>query len=315
MTKVVIAGSGLIGRAFAAAFLRGGMDVVLWSRRETTVHEALAFLNQCLPVLETEGLLNGQHAVDLLARVSIATKLEDALPGAAYIQESFPETLEAKRAIYEELDRLSEPDAIIASSSAGLLASQFTEHLPGRHRCLVAHPINPPYLIPATEVVPAPWTDPGVVDRTCELLRAAGQAPVVLAKEIDGFVVNRLQGALLNEAFWLVANGYARPDDIDVALKHGLALRWSFIGPFETIDLNAPQGVRDYAERYNQMYGRLHAQMRDRADWTGALLDDVVSHRRDALALSQLPERQLWRDRRLMALARHKREADDEFGA
>ena len=97
--------------------------------------------------------------------------------------------------------------------------------------------------MPAVEIVPAPWTDPAVVERTVAFMRAAGQAPIVMTREIDGFVVNRLQGALLQEAFRLVADGYASCEDVDIALREGLALRWSFMGPFETIDLNAPGGA------------------------------------------------------------------------
>ena len=123
----------------------------------------------------------------------------------------------------------------------------------------MVHPINPPYLIPAAEVVPAPWTDKASWPRTADFLRAAGHAPIVMKQELDGFVMNRMQGALLEEAFRLVADGYASVEDVDIGIREGLALRWSFMGPFETIDLNAPGGVRDYVERYEQIYIRLAA--------------------------------------------------------
>ena len=112
------------------------------------------------------------------------------------------------------------------------------------------HPINPPYLIPAAEIVPAPWTRPDSSSARARFLAAAGHAPIVMKRELDGFIMNRLQGALLEEAFRLVADGYASVEDVDIGIREGLALRWSFMGPFETIDLNAPGGVRDYVERY-----------------------------------------------------------------
>lgn len=313
-SRVLIAGAGMIGRGWAAAFLRAGMDVVLWSRREETSRAAYTYIEQALPSLEEEQLLNGRTAADLLRHVIIETDLVQAVAGVDYIQENFPETLEIKKTIYAQLDDVAPPAAIIASSTSSLLCSQFTEELRGRDRCIVAHPINPPYLIPATEVSPAPWTSAVTIKRTCEILKNAGQQIVLLEKELDGFVVNRLQGALLNEAFWLVANGYVKPEDVDVAIKHGLALRWSFMGPFETIDLNAPGGVREYAERYNGIYKRLHAQMRERADWLGPWLEDIVKGRRNKLPIANHPARQLWRDRRLMALARHKHEIDAQVG-
>ena len=169
------------------------------------------------------------------------------------------------------------------------------------------HPINPPYLIPAAEVVPAPWTSAEVVERTRAFLIAAGQAPIVMKRELDGFVMNRMQGALLEEAFRLVADGYATVEDVDIGIREGLALRWSFMGPFETIDLNAPGGVRDYVERYQGIYERLFPQMQRRVDWAGECSRRSRRDRREKLPQEELVERQVWRDRRLMALAAHKR--------
>ena len=156
--------------------------------------------------------------------------------------------------MFARLDAAAPADTVLASSTSAILPSAFTENLKGRARCLVVHPINPPYLIPAAEVVPAPWTDPAFVERTATFLRSAGHAPIVMKRELDGFVMNRLQGALLEEAFRLVEQGYAGVEDVDVGIREGLALRWSFMGPFETIDLNAPAGVRDYADRYQGIY-------------------------------------------------------------
>src|SRR6202012_5505026 len=102
-----------------------------------------------------------------------------------------------------------------------------------------------------------------------------GHAPIAIKREIDGFVVNRLQGALLEEAFRLVADGFAGVDDIDAAIRDGLALRWSFMGPFETIDLNAPGGVRDYAERYQRIYSGIFPSTQWRADWSGPGMDEI----------------------------------------
>jgi 3-hydroxyacyl-CoA dehydrogenase len=153
-----------------------------------------------------------------------------------------------------------------------------------------------------------------VVQRTRDFLIAAGHAPIVMKREVDGFVMNRLQGALLQEAFRLVEDGYASVEDVDIGIRDGLAPRWSFMGPFETIDLNAPGGVRDYVERYEGLYARMHPSQRRMADWKGALLDGIEADRRAKLPKDKLVERQVWRDRRLMALAAHKRQTTDEIG-
>jgi L-gulonate 3-dehydrogenase len=313
--KIAIIGGGLIGRGWIPAFARAGMEVVLWSRSEATSNRVVCFLESVLPLLHSDGLLNGLDPREVLNNVKFESSLERAVEGAAYIQENLPEDLDAKRAIFSALDAVADPRAIIASSTSALLPSAFTDHLPGRRRCLVAHPLNPPYLMPAVEVVPAAWTGSDAVARTCEILRRAGQRPVLLTKEIDGFVVNRLQGVLLNEAFRLVSEGYASIEDVDTAIKDGLALRWSFMGPFETIDLNAPNGVRDYVERNEGMFGHLLGQMQTSVQWSGDVLDVIERDRRNALPAEKLNERQIWRDRRLMALANHKREADAAIGA
>ena len=217
--------------------------------------------------------------------------------------------------VFAQLDAAARPDAVLASSTSALLPSRFTEGLKGRERCIVAHPINPPYLIPAVEVVPAPWTSAGTVQRTQQFLTSAGHAPLVMKREIDGFIMNRLQGALLEEAFRLVADGYATVEDVDIGIRDGLALRWSFMGPFETIDLNAPGGVRDYVERYQGLYVNLFHQMQRRVDWNGPVIDNIERDRRSKLPQDRLQERQIWRDKRLMALIAHKRKAARDIGS
>lgn len=141
-----------------------------------------------------------------------------------------------------------------------------------------------------------------------------GQAPIVMAKEIDGFVMNRLQSVLLHEAFRLVAEGYASMEDVDIGIRDGLGLRWAFMGPFETIDLNAPQGIEDYVRRLGPMYSRMFESQNYKVDWTEparALAAEAEGFRPRA----DLAKRQVWRDIRLMALREHKRMAEEKFGA
>ena len=314
MTKVAVIGSGFIGRAWAISFARAGSEVALWDEDKEAPSKALAYVEGLLPDLEMNDLLNGAATGEVAARIRAAESFEAALEGAAHVQENTPEDVEVKRRVFARLDAAAPPDAVLASSTSAILPSAFTENLKGRARCLVIHPINPPYLIPAAEIVPAPWTSPAVVERAANFLRAAGHAPIVMKRELDGFVMNRLQGALLEEAFRLVDQGYARIEDVDVGIREGLALRWSFMGPFETIDLNAPGGVRDYARRYENIYSGIFPSTQRRIDWSGPVMDIVESERRKRLAADKLGERQAWRDRRLVALAAHKRWADKNVG-
>lgn len=313
MAKIAIIGSGLVGRSWAISFARGGHDCWLWDATDGAAEAAVGYIGKILPDLEANGLLRGSTPDQVLGRLHIAATVQEALKGAVYAQESTPERVEIKREVYAMLDAAADPDTILASSTTALLPSSFTEDLKGRARCIVSHPINPPYVIPAVEVVPAPWTDPEVVAKTAELLKSVGHVPVVMKKELDGFLVNRLQGALLHEAFRLVADGYAGVEDIDACLRDGLALRWSFIGPFETIDLNAPGGVRDYVARYGPAFARM-AEGVTPIDWTKTALDTVEAQRRERLPQDGLAARTAWRDRRLMALAAHKQQAERDIG-
>jgi 3-hydroxyacyl-CoA dehydrogenase len=310
---VAIIGAGFIGRAWAIAFARAGWQVRLWDKQAGAV-------GQCLDT--AAGLIGDLAAQRLLAdppdavraRLAGTDDLATALDAAGWVQENAPEDVELKRALWAELDRRAPAAAVLASSSSAIVPSRFTEALPGRHRCLVCHPLNPPYVIPAVELVPAPWTDAATMTRAEQVMRGIGQAPIVMRRELDGFVMNRLQGALLEEAFRLVADGYCSIEDVDVGLREGLALRWSFMGPFETIDLNAPGGVRDYVQRYQGIYERLFPTMQRRVDWAGPVLETVERERRERLPDARLAERLRWRDRRLMALAAHKRAAGREIG-
>lgn len=303
----------MIGRAWAISFLRGGHSVALWDAEPTATAHLRDSLPDAFDALRAHDLLN-EDTGPLLARLRLCDTPEEAVIGARHVQENTPETIESKRAIFARLDAAAGVETVLASSTSGLLPSAIFEGLKHPERCLIAHPINPPYLVPAVEVVPGPHTSRAVLDRTTAFLKSVGQSPIVMEKEVDGFLMNRLQGALLNEAFRLVAEGYASAEDVDIGIRDGLALRWAFMGPFETIDLNAPNGVSDYVARYAGLYQKIRDKAAPDPDWAGPVLDKIETDRRARLPIGDIPERQTWRDRRLMALARHKSLADKDLG-
>jgi 3-hydroxyacyl-CoA dehydrogenase len=202
------------------------------------------------------------------------------------------------------MDAAAAPDTILASSTSAFPTSAIAQGLAGAARCIVAHPVNPPYLVPLVEVSGAPFTAPRTVARTLALMRAVGQAPIHVRREIHGFVLNRLQWTLLAEACRLVADGVASVDDVDAAIRDGLGRRWAFLGPFEVGDLNAPGGLADYLERFAPTIEQINAPA---ADGPFRLAPERIA----ALLLpeSERAARMAWRDRRLMALARHLAEA------
>lgn len=243
----------------------------------------------------------------ILARIATEPSLEAALAGATHVQECAPEDIDLKRALFADLDRLAPPTATIASSSSFMPASHFASDLPGRHRVLIAHPGNPPTLIRVVEIVPAPFTSVETVASVTRQMRACGMTPVTLAREIDGFVFNRLQGALLAEAYALVEDGIIDVDGIDALVRDGLGLRWSLLGPFETVDLNTQGGIAKHAERMGPYYFRMRQARGIRPAWGGELVQNVEAARRRRLPLAQWAERGAARDRGLMALLRARR--------
>lgn len=306
--KIAVVGSGLIGQAWAIVFARGGHEVKLWDGDPKAVTAALTLIAGQVADLKAAGLID--HPQGLLDRIRGAQTLEEVLDGAQYVQENLPERVEMKKEIFGRMDKIASPDCVLASSTSSIPASAFTEDLPGRARCLIAHPVNPPYLVPVVEICGAPWTDAAIVQKTWDVMESVGQKPVKIHRELQGFILNRLQGALLREAFKLVEQGYVDAEGLDVTVREGLGLRWSFMGPFETIDLNAPDGLADYARRFGGMYQSIAQEQTSTEPWSEALIEKLEASRRKILPKDQLLARRLWRDRRLMGLAAHKLAAE-----
>jgi L-gulonate 3-dehydrogenase len=295
--RVAVVGAGLIGRSWAIVFAGAGCDVALYDSDARVAAQAHALVAEGLAELAAHGLVKSATAA--AGRVRVAKNLADALDGATFVQENTPETVETKQEIFAELDRLAGPEAILASSTSTIVASRFTESLAGRRRCLVAHPVNPPHLVPLVELVAAPWTAPQTVAKAKAIYEAVGQVPIVVKREIDGFILNRLQAVLLSEAFRLVEDGYVTPQDLDKTVKHGLGRRWSFMGPFETIELNAPGGIPDYCRRYGASLARLSGA---KAEIFAPPLVDRILMQWEQPAAAAIGERMRWRDGRLAAL-------------
>ncbi|MGB9364494.1 MAG: 3-hydroxyacyl-CoA dehydrogenase [Xanthobacteraceae bacterium] len=305
MPRVAIIGSGLIGRAWTMVFARAGWDAAMYDAVEGVADKALGLVAEGLNELAKHGLVADPKGS--AARVRAAKSVADALDGASFVQENVPETVEAKRAIFAEMDALAVPDAILASSSSAIVPSLFGENLAGRARCLVAHPVNPPHLVPIVELLGAPWTAPETIARAKQVYESINQVPIVVRREIEGFILNRLQGALLAEAFRLVGEGYVSPQDLDKTIKDGLGLRWSFMGPFATIELNAPGGIADYCARYTGFYKRLQAKPAGPEVYDDATIANILKEWGKQATPEQLAELTRWRDQRLAALAAHKK--------
>ena len=302
MDKIAIVGAGFIGCSWSIVFGRAGHPVTLYDSNDDQRQSALDRIGQSLEQLAGAGLI--KDAGEILSRIRVTSDLAELVSGAVHVQEAVTERLEAKKEAFHAIDERTSSDAIIASSSSTLPPSSYSEGLSGRSRCLLAHPLNPPHLVPAVEVLPAPWTAEDAVAKTRALMESVGQAPIVMKKEIAGFIVNRLQVALLNEAFALLEDDCISAADLDTAITEGLGLRWSVVGPFETIDLNTSGGLSHYVEIFAELY---HEMMKDRGAprrWDPALVERINGEMRARWSLEEVPQRQARRDSGLMALAR-----------
>jgi L-gulonate 3-dehydrogenase len=298
---VAVIGAGLVGSGWAIVFAQAGLQVRLYDANPDATSRAVVLIAEQLKELSSFGLVDDPGAI--AAHVKPTYRLAEAVEGAAYAQESVLEQVELKRSLMQELEDVAPSDLVIGSSSSGIPASAFTGGLKISSRVLVVHPVNPPYLVPVVELVPSPDTSPATVEFADTLMRGLKRSVVHVRKEVQGFVLNRLQWALLREAWALVEDGVASCEDIDRTMRDGLGWRWSFMGPFETIDLNAQGGVADYANRLGTLCQEVAQSRTHEQPWSPELISKVEAERRLVLRQDELASRRAWRDRRLMALA------------
>jgi 3-hydroxyacyl-CoA dehydrogenase len=312
LKKVAVVGAGFIGRSWAMVFARAGCEVSLYDAYPDALEQAVILLEQNLVDLESNKLIGS--AKDVKSRIKAVSTLEDAIVDAQWVQENALEQVEIKRELFAQMDKLLPTQTIIASSTSAIPCSEINSGMQGATRMLVAHPANPPYLLPIVELSGSPETSTDTLDRSRDFLETVGMEVITVNKETKGFVLNRLQVALLNEAFKLIEDGVVSGADLDKTLKHGLGLRWSFMGPMETIDLNAPGGILDYLERFGPSFGEIAKEQSEIRPWNSRKYETLEKDRRTVMNTNDLNERAKWRDRRLMALARHKMEVDKQLG-
>lgn len=308
---VAIVGAGLVGAGWAVVYARAGLKVKVFDANPEITRRSIPLIEAQLAGLQRHGLVEEDPAT-ILSRITAVSTLAEAVEGVAYAQESVLERVDAKRQLMIDLDAIASPDLIVGSSTSGIPGSAFALGLSISPRVLIVHPVNPPYLVPVVELVPSPETSPATVRFAEALMQAVGQTVVHVRKEVEGFVLNRLQAVLLREAWALVEDGVASCEDVDKTVRDGLGWRWSFMGPFETIDLNAPGGVADYAVRLGPLYQRIAASRQHEQPWDEPLIKQVETQRREHLAHAELESRRAWRDERLMAFAAARRGTDLE---
>lgn len=291
-------------------FASGGFRVKLYDIEQQQITSALENIRKEMKSLEQSGSLKGSLSAERqLSLISGCGNLAEAVEGAMHIQECVPENLELKKEIFAQLDRIVDDQVILSSSSSCLLPSKLFMGLAHVKQCLVAHPVNPPYYVPLVELVPHPETAPATMDRTYALMKKIRQSPVRVLKEVDGFVLNRLQYAIISEAWRLVEEGIVSPNDLDLVMSDGLGMRYAFIGPLETMHLNA-EGMVSYCDRYSEGMKRVLKTFGPVPEFSGATVEIVNQDM--CMKVPDDPEhlaaRRQWRDDCLMQLSKLKQQ-------
>src|SRR5712691_434683 len=244
-TLVAVIGNGIMGHGIAEVFATAGHDVVLIGRNHESLQVAIAKIAASVDEFVARGVLREGSTKEALARITIETSLESA-GNAGLVIEALPENLELKTETFGRLDEICGAAAILATAS-GHPVSEMSSRVSGVDRLIATHFWYPPQLLPLVEVCGMPGTSPDVVERTCRLLRGVGKDPVVIDREIDGFIGNRLQFALLREALALWASGVATAEAIDQAVKTSFGRRLSVTGPLESADVGGLDTMHAFA--------------------------------------------------------------------
>ena len=289
MKKIGICGAGLIGASWAIGFANAGYISLVYDNNPNSSDNFKKYFDkliQDIKLIDTN--IDESKIKD---NIQLNCSMEEICEDSILIQESVVEDLKVKQDIYRELENLTSKDTILASSSSYLVISKISEYLKYKHRCINAHPALPPHVVPFVEVAGSKDTSEEIINKALNIYKKANYAAILLKKETEGFVLNRLQGALLNEAVRLHEGGFASMEDIDIALKHALGIRWAFMGPFEIMDLNAPEGIKDSFNRYRTGIQNLAKQQNTVPSYSDEYLNKLDKEQRQRLAFNDRTDR------------------------
>ncbi len=298
---VAVIGTGVIGRSWIQVFARAGCTVRVFDSDPEMMTAAMAWFREDLKSLRARKAIKTREAKTRWDRVTEAESLAAALKGAGYVQESGPERLDVKQAMYRELDRHAPAKAILGSSTSAMDMTAIAEGLPGARRCIVAHPVNPPHVVPAVEILGGTATDKRVVARTIKFMTEIGQTPILMKRFVGGFVLNRMQAALVREAVDLVASGVCDVRAVDDAIRDGLGLRWALMGPFGVANTNADNGIREYFTKYGPAYQGIWASLNTAVQFNDDLIERL-GRETDPMMNATLAAQRQWRDRLVLGI-------------
>lgn len=298
-----ILGTGTIGSSWATFFAAQGMKVRMHDVDPVIVERGIGKAYENLEALVRYGLLEKERLAVIQGNIAPAADMEAFLEGVDYVQESVAETYEVKEKVYAEMDRVASPEAILASSSSGLLMSQIQKHAARPERCLIAHPFNPPHLVPLVELVPGQETDSAIVERVKRFFERLGKIPVVLKLEVPGHIANRLAAALWREAIDLVIRGVASVEDVDKALYAGPGIRWALMGQHMIYHLGGGDGGYGYfIDHIGKAFGAYWREMASWSEISPEWRERLVTGVQESMGERNVAEISRWRDEKIVGL-------------
>jgi len=303
--KVACVGAGLIGRGWATLFAWKGYAVILQDLKRDVLKHAIHEIKRNLEFLAKRGLLKEDEFSNSFKRIEITTDLEKAVEDADYVQESVFESYEVKKEVFKEIDAATSTHTILASSTSTLKMSVIQKVTKYPERCVVAHPWNPPHLMPLVEIIPGKATSPETVEITRKFMESLGKVAVIQKKEVPGTIGNRLAAALWREAIDLVDKGVAELEDVDKAVSAGPGLRWAIFGPHLSYHLGGGKGGIEY---YLQHLGpAMESRWKSLSKWTSlstSMKNKIIEgiRKEELIRKKSLEELIRWRDEKLVDL-------------
>jgi len=289
---IAVVGAGTIGLSWAALFAAKGHDVRLHDPRpdlQELLDQAVAELSDVLPGAWRD-------------RIAVEPDLEAAVTGADVVQENGPERLDFKQELFARIEKACPAGALLLSSTSGLMPSDMGAQMQDPGRVVVGHPFNPPHVVPLVEVVPGAQTPPATAEAAAEFYRSLGKVPVVLRKEIGGFVANRLQSAVFREAVHLVLEGVVTPEELDRVVTESVGVRWATAGPFESYHLGGgPGGIRNLLKHLGPGMVKRWADL-GRPELTPEVVELIASDTEQRFADQPYGARTVDRDRAQLAV-------------
>lgn len=266
--EISVLGAGIMGSGIAQVIANADMDVSLYDIEENNLTKAMETIESDLNKLVEQNYLEAEKVPGILSKITCTMDLEESLTGSDFIFEVVPENLALKQSLYQTIEATVSEETIIASNTSAIPLSELTEKATKPSRFIIVHFMNPAPLVPLVEVITTEQTSTQVIEQTMDFVRQIEKSPVQLKKEIPGAVVNRLQAALLREAFHLVEEGVVTLKDIDEIVREGPGFRWGFIGPMQMVDLG---GIDTWGTIMNHLSPELN-----RSTQASSIINDLV---------------------------------------